>query len=387
MTTAGYIAGKANFLVTTYLMCIETVNLTAEDDVGSSTRTFNPHNEDQSFRYNPFAWRQALQNLELLGAGPWPYVTSSVYFVGVLIYSAGLAAEFMPISHEMEEWTVFVGFVLGSLCFLIGGLAECIENQVFTTPPWNVKKLNAAWAGAVLNTSGAGFFLLGSIFMYPGSDQSYASSFMFLMGSIIFALGAGTMIVMWKDEQFGLTFLAALNNLGGPNGKPLVMVEALEGEHALGNVEEEPTFSVRGAIFIMLYCLAATVSTYNCLTGIVHGFNSKVSTTFVIELGFDAWLPCLFAHLMMILNSAVVRVPKFAPFHQLYIGSRVLAMLMVLCGVGRLVETVLRATDGHLELEAICQACPAGWMPHCTCTAPDTAGTLTIGDFVSKISL
>ena len=33
------------------------------------------------------------------------------------------------------------------------------------------------------------------------------------------------MIYMWKDEQFGLTFLAVLNRLGGPHGQPMVLDE------------------------------------------------------------------------------------------------------------------------------------------------------------------
>ena len=31
------------------------------------------------------------------------------------------------------------------------------------------------------------------------------------------------LMLMWKDEQFGLTFLAVLNDLGGKNGRPLVL--------------------------------------------------------------------------------------------------------------------------------------------------------------------
>lgn len=69
------------------------------------------------------------------------------------------------------------------------------------------------------------------------------------------------MILMWKDEQFGLTFLAVLNE-----GPPSILTSHEE-------ITKAATFSVAGTIFIMrlglqeapprwprIYCLAAALS-------------------------------------------------------------------------------------------------------------------------------
>jgi len=348
VTTHGYLAGKANFLICTYLMCIETINLTScaghgkhscrtlahsESELSSSEES-DAEAEEESFRLWPFNFQTALANLEKLGAGPWPYYASAVYLVGVLSFGVGLAAEFTPgLSEEVVEWTKLVSFLLGSLLFVLGGLAECVENGVFES-----FRCDTGAVGALLNLIGGLFFLAGAICgFFDGHD--FETMFLYGLGSLVFAFGSAAMIVMWKDEQFGLTFLAVLNNLGGPNGRPIVR----QGSMAL---KEETTFSWRGAIFIMIYCLAATLSVYNFNISIHYlWIDSANSTTYIIERSINYVLPCIFAHMLLALNSAVVRTPTSSPFHQLYIACRWLAVLMVVNSGARLVDALIYAQD------------------------------------------
>jgi len=185
-------------------------------------------------------------------------------------------------------------------------------------------------------------FLWGSILgIFDG--QHHAQSLSFLWGSIAFVVGSGLMIVMWKDEQFGLTFIAALNNLGGENGRPVVLRATTD----LETVEEEVTFSGRGAAFIMLYCLSATISAYNFMTSMARGTDTRMGQSYVVVRSFNCLLPCIFAHIMMGLNSAQVRAPKMAPFRQLYFACRFLALLMVVSGTTNLVKCLMHSKDGY----------------------------------------
>lgn len=275
--------------------------------------------------------------MEMLGAGPYPYWASVIYFMGVIVFGIGLAAEFIPLPELVEHWTGLISFLLGSLLFVMGGMAECFENEVFTT-----LKMNMGWWGAFLNFVGGVWFLIGAILGF-WEDQSYYANFSFGVGSVIFAFGSACQIIMWKDEQFGLTFLAALNNLGGPNGRPVIAVRVDE-DAPLEN-EEANTFSWRGALFIMMYCYAATISAYNFLTSMCDLGDHDISGTYVVERSFNALLPCIFTHTLLGLNSAVLKAPKVAPFRQLYMGCRVLALLMAVAGTAQLVETVKCARD------------------------------------------
>jgi hypothetical protein len=251
-----------------------------------------------------------------------------IYFIGVLTFLVGLVVEFIPIPHPVAKWTGLIAFLFGSIFFVLGGLAECIENKVFTS-----LKCDLGWWGALLNEIGGIWFLIGSILDFF-DGMGYWGSFSFGVGSVVFALGSSAMVIMWKDEQFGLTFFAALNNLGGPNGRPLVL------HGGVGEVKEENTFSWRGSVFILMFILAATVSVYNFLLSMADIGYSTFSPYYILERSFNALLPCIFAHCLLGLNSAVVKMPKGKPFRQLYIACRFLALVMIVSGTAELVQTL-----------------------------------------------
>lgn len=329
VTTYGYIAGKVNFLLCTYLMCVETVNLSAGDDTVDMSFDVRPSVAFIGFEWWPFNVRTAVRRLKRLGAGPYPYYASIMYFAGVNAFLIGLVAEFLALPHDVASWIQIVSFIIGSTLFVLGGVAECIENEVFV----KVKCCEIGWWGAILNTIGGVFFLLGSVFG-AFSHLRYWGNVMFGVGSMIFAIGAGTMIIMWKDEQFGLTFLSALNKLGGAHGRPLLL---RDGETV---VREPKTFSCRGAIFIIIYILAANVSTYDGLLSLAEVTTENMSFTKAVSVPFYSFLPCIFAHALLAINCAVVKVPADPPFRELYIFCRFLAVIMVVICMANLVETL-----------------------------------------------
>jgi len=370
LTKWGYVGGKINFIICTYLMCIETINLTAdheqqrketmrriqshfaggEGDEESSTREedassdtdsdpgYGPHGRREAhaadrFYLNPFRARKALRNLERLGAGPWPYYASLIYLLGVVAFTVGLVAEFMTfLPEQITEWTLLISFELGSLMFLGGGVMECVENDVFTYA-W---KGTQGWWGAIFNTlGGLGFTVGATLGFFHGLD--YEANFAYGVGSLIFALGSGVMIVMWKDEQFGLTFLAVLND-----GPPSILTNQKE-------LEKAATFTPAGTVFIMMYCLAASLSFYHVTIALTAmTFREDVGQAIAFSNAFNAFMPCIFAHLMLALNSAVIKSPRHAPFRQLYFFARFMSVCMVVNSLCRIVEAIYLANE-HVQ--------------------------------------
>ncbi|CAE8616901.1 unnamed protein product [Polarella glacialis] len=338
LTTWGYVAGKVNFIICTYLMCIETINLTADKHRVSSPDSESSSSSDddekeEPFYFWPFHYQKALRNLEELGSGPWPYYASVIYFLGVGLFTVGLVAEFIPgLPEELVEWTLLISFLLGSIFFLLGGLAECVENKVFTS-----LAMDQGWWGAALNTAGAAGFVIGAALgFFPGFQ--YSASFCYGVGSAIFAVGSAVMIVMWKDEQFGLTFLAVLNHLG-EGRRPKVPGQ--------DEIQATQTLSLCGTIFIMVYCLAACLSVYSfaiSMTGVSH-MHESLGTVRIIQRSFSTLLPCIIAHMLLVMNSSLLRTPKLAPFHQLYIATRWLAIAMVINSGGRVVEAIVEVNN------------------------------------------
>jgi len=358
VTTWGYICGKINFFICTYLMCLETINLSNTDSVDRPEDEETDSSEDSQeerrpqdtpedrWRWWPFHVRTAVRKLHALGAGPWPYYASAIYFIGVLTMSCGLAVEYVGLPEEVTKQVSLFAFLIGSLCFVLGGAAECIENDVFSLDPlrhllggdveW---KVGNGWWGALLNFIAAFGFLTGAVLNYvPG--VSWEGSFAYGVGSAIYVLGGVIMIVMWKDEQFGLTFLAVLNQLGDPRGRPLVARETT-------GDREEQTLSWPTALFIIVYIFGATVSVYDTMISMNDMWHtSKPSHRMdVLSRTFNRFLPCIFAHSMLALTSGVYRAPKVAPFRQLYIACRFIGILMCINSTAQFVSGLQGATE------------------------------------------
>eukprot|EP00928_Gymnodinium_smaydae_P052838 TRINITY_DN36989_c0_g1_i1.p1 TRINITY_DN36989_c0_g1~~TRINITY_DN36989_c0_g1_i1.p1 ORF type:complete len:521 (+),score=69.61 TRINITY_DN36989_c0_g1_i1:82-1563(+) len=339
ITTGGYIAGKVMFLICTYLMCFETINLTAigHNDKGSSCSDSSSDSEAgpsmtymptaMKYKWWPFRWKKAIRNLEELGAGPYPYYASVIYFMGVLVFGVGLAAEFSPLPEEAIGVVLRWSFLIGSIMFTVGGLMECIENEVFTS-----LSFSKGYVGAVLNTLGGVGFVVGAVLAWW---DAYWSNFAYGVGSAIFLFGSSTMIIMWKDEQYGLTFLAVLNELGTPQGLNRI---------ATGDVREwspenlNVTFSMAGAIFIHVYCFAVSFSVYNMMMELMNV--AERPTLRNIQFAFNELVPAIVCIMVLALASAVVRSPRIAPYRQLFIGIRVLSVILVLNSLSTTLEFV-----------------------------------------------
>lgn len=338
----GLAGGNINFFICTYMMCLETINLSNADQAGTShadsgavsegetsSQDSDSHEEDP-FLLWPFHAGVAIKKLKRLGAGPWPYIASVIYLIGVLVFTVGIAVDIMTfIPEKVADPLSSIASLIGSIMFAMGGFAECIENSVFTTCTWD-----HAYIGALLNFLGGVGFVIGAVLaFFPG--QSFEANFWYGVGSVIYALGSAFLIYMWKDEQFGLTFLAVLNNLGGPDGHLLVMPEdSKKSEES----EQLNMPSRRTALFIMVYATLGVVSFYDvCITlANVPGLRMGV----VIANALNCFWPCIFAHFMLVLNSGVYRTPKLSPFRWLYLACRYVAVLMLLNQSVRLAESL-----------------------------------------------
>lgn len=299
-----------------------------DDDEGDE----EDDNEEERLYCWPFHMRRAIRNLKRLGSGPWPYYTSVTYLMGVLLFTGALVAEFLGLPEEIEKQTTNAFFVLGSVLFTLGGFAECLENDVFTS-----LSCGKASFGAFLNLVGGLGFLVGSVLGYY-EGQGYNASFLFGLGSLCYAVGSAAMIVMWKDEQFGLTFLSVLNQLGGKHGKPLVVNEETQ------QAEEKQTFSCAAAWFIIIYIFGATFSTYNFLIVLAALQDGGLGKHRIWLRALNVFLPAVLCHMMMALTCAVIQPPKMSPFRQLYVLIRAIAVLSC---IGSGIRLFCAVVSGH----------------------------------------
>jgi len=351
LTTGGLIWGKLYFITCTYLMVLGAMNVQAGEVSGADrasgdveggdveSHTGPRAQEDEAsvrsstttsskgaaagglggrggFVLNPFAYRTALARLSSSGAGPWPYAAALVYFTGCLTFGLGLLAE-LTCPEEMATPMLNVCFLLGSLQFVMGGLAECVENEVFTS-----LDITWAWVGSLLNFLAGLCFLLGSILAYVPVVPSSWGWLWFGVGSAMFVLGGSIQLVLWRDEQFGLTYMGVINRLGGHSGRPLVSKGADD------TVREELGFSIAGLFFIHLFSVAAAISCYDFNIVLLDCMHTPIWENFhrVVE----EITPAIVLHMEIALRSAVVRTPPGAPYRQLFVTMRIVATLLAM---------------------------------------------------------
>mmetsp|Transcript_15299 Transcript_15299/g.40897 ORF Transcript_15299/g.40897 Transcript_15299/m.40897 type:complete len:413 (+) Transcript_15299:171-1409(+) len=300
VTSWAMVIGGSFYTICTYLMCIETANL----------------NKDE-LSLNPFNWRRAVEALDEAGVGPEPYIASITYFLGALVYTVPVVADLVyPSASGAMDVVLFTGpYIVAGAFFAVGGFVECIEHEVFSTPPDH-----HGWWGAFLNFVGGFFFTIAGVAVVW---SGWWCSFLFGIGSSIYTIGSLIMVIMWKDEQFGLTFLAAINNIYRPP-------------------TAKPHFSFRGLAFLILYICVSVMVVYN-FNLVLRAVMQKPSWLLLGTL-FNEGAPFVAFHMMMAVLSANYRVPKEEPYHSLMIGAR---CCLVLCALKASFTFYFSVIDSH----------------------------------------
>ena len=149
------------------------------------------------------------------------------------------------------------------------------------------------------------------------------------VGSVFYAISAFALLLMWRDEQFGLTFVAELNRLGQSAthkdawARPAASIDVYAETGArpqsrYGKTHAEPDrMSLKSVCYVELYCLFGVLATmiFFCECGNGEGFSQYDmiyrSSHIVAEFAV--------IHLAVAVRSALPRSPKLPPWRSLHL--------------------------------------------------------------------
>jgi len=196
---------------------------------------------------------------------------------------------------------------------MLGGFFEAVENEMFTSKPDSLSK----WS-AISNVTGGVLFFLAAVadFWDP-----WWCSFLWFIGSLWYCGGSMLGLLMWKDEQFGLAFLVALNTAARKSRAQR------DGGSRPRDQGQDDKFSWRSLFFILFYCVVAVLVVYN--TGLVVQFvPEQCPTAGSASEVYNEVLPFFLMHMVLLMHSAVVQTPsrQNQPFHVLVMTTRVLSL-------------------------------------------------------------
>jgi hypothetical protein len=210
----------------------------------------------------------------------------------------------------------------------MGGLVQCIENEVFAS-----LDITTAWVGSLLTLLAGLIYLLAATLAFLPAVQGYWPSLCFGVGSIVYLLGGSLQLVLWRDNQFGLTYMSVINRPGGGSGK------TAESTEAGGAAPEHSRFSSAGFVLLFLFSLASTVCCYSFNMRLGDFVSDPSGTS--MHKSLAALLPAVFFQIEIALYVAMVRTPNISPLRQLCIMMRVLAFLFALDSAWTLEHLVL----------------------------------------------
>eukprot|EP00913_Durusdinium_trenchii_P012063 g11331.t1 len=269
--------GGVFFSFGAYLMCLESMNVMRGRD---------------TWKTNLFNLPSALAYLDSCNELN-PEVGTSLYPVALV---ANLWTHLEPTSNLLLST---IPYTIGGIFFVVAGFLECLENKVFTT--------SAAEGSAIPKCAAA----------------------MNFMGGILFALGPPlSQVILWKDEQFGLAYLAALNHMSGQD----------RARSWIGG-QQSGAFSVRGIVFIHLYCVVSVVAVMNFCLSLNHFLSSP--NLFTMTRAAEEFLPFVLLHLVLLMHSAVVKTPKTQPFHALVMSLRFITVVIMLLALGTFIAGLM----------------------------------------------
>jgi hypothetical protein len=292
-----YFIGGCFFQLGAYFMCLEIVNL----------RNHGPAD------FWPFARKETLARLAAVKVSKNPYFSAMSFFFGCMLYNIPLLIELggVELPEDMAVILMKIPYTIAGGLFMLGGLFEAIENEIFTSKPDSMSK----WS-AISNVTGGLLFLLAAVADFW---SGWWCSFLWFVGSVLYTGGSILGLFLWRDEQFGLAFLVALNT-AARKSRASRSGGSRPREHG-----QEQTFSYRSIFFILFYCVVAVLVVYN--TGLVVQFVPEQCAGSASEV-YNEVLPFFLMHMVLLMHSAVVQTPsrQNQPFHMLVMTTRVLSI-------------------------------------------------------------
>eukprot|EP00931_Biecheleriopsis_adriatica_P088938 TRINITY_DN6315_c0_g1_i3.p1 TRINITY_DN6315_c0_g1~~TRINITY_DN6315_c0_g1_i3.p1 ORF type:complete len:545 (-),score=64.97 TRINITY_DN6315_c0_g1_i3:34-1668(-) len=269
----------------------------------------------------------------------------AIYLVGACLFQAANTASMFSDSLTAEQTTYICEWplVFGGFCFLLGGVCEVIQNEIWATPP-----VTYAWWSSILNFFGGICFWLCAC---PNMVGEYTTS-IGVVGTLAFLVTAVLSLCMWRGEQFGLSLISVLNRVHRDEGTQIaVRIDSVNGVSQIRHTEPDigsrkdlvlqdmasvvsPALSPSGLAFVVM-CVVCTMiqllDTY-LIFAVPWEFESSNRTVkrriFMAVLGGVANVIAI--HMVLLFNSACCRTPKDEPFRSLTHMMRFLLLIMTL---------------------------------------------------------
>lgn len=338
LTKLPSVCGALAYMIGAYCGYFELINMNAEVETGEINRLWcnwgellkllrtNCELEDKPLREY---WLRPLSSI----------IGWSFYLIGTILYMYATISDTLGLSEFWESLFVSWPLCIGGFLFLIGGICEVIQNEIYIRPPTTF----VWWVSAMNTVGGVCFWTCACPSIFQGERASFVSGF----GATCYFLAGVLSLCMWRGEQFGLALISHLNAVHRDagtqiavrkdkhTGKEQVVVASSNSSHNVKRKSMDkvvtPALSWRGISFVNLYIACATLQLLNCCASCSQFYRPDIGSGRVVRHFMNTFLASLslviIVHMVLLLNSACVRMPKEQPYRALTFMMRILAIV------------------------------------------------------------
>lgn len=325
VTAQATLAGHIWYILGCYLMVFAVINLKRDSD---------------EIWINPFRFREAVAHVHTIDLHVLSYIIANTYFWGALNYCICVPADCFEEHLKPYPWlfwtlSTLTNFI-GSELFFLGGILEVFENELFTSngPAWNTEQFCAVMCnlmGGFLFGLGGVLPFLAKIMYIPG----YASGLCYGLGACGYVGNSLICLFLWKDEQFGLSYVAQLNKLRQMAQEQDEESNLAESDRERSQSSRSPApkqkggrkkheLSFRGLFMVFCYSFFSTV----CEVNFIVSFYNEATVKDDFLGAYSHLVPFILFQCLLVLQSAVVRLPPEQPYRCLLIFTRIFSLLM-----------------------------------------------------------
>jgi len=319
--------GDMAFTVMVYLQYVELINM--------------PEEKERHVWAFP-AWGPIIRRLN------WESVVGTLTFVfSMLLFDVGAVAQNFDLGTGV--WAVLllqVPAVVGGFGFALGGVCEVIHNR-HKTPA------KVAWWAAMLDCLGGfGYFMGGVACLSESPTAVLLCKVCYLGGISMYLVACVLLFVMWRANDFGLLLLRQLNHaimsggevtLAPVGGGVRINLQSLAPS---GNAQQPGgssanrahRFSVRGVVFLIIYCWLFTCCLMKCTAHILllqRDFYNNLRDFAESAL----WL--LIVSIVLLIHSSITTIPNQQPYRLGMILMRITLSMGALVQTSQLMKIVL----------------------------------------------
>lgn len=284
--------GNIIFTVSAYLSYFELINST----------------DAESFAFLFFT-RQSLRERGVVSES---LVGVLAFLLGMVVYDVAAVLDLFATPTPVLHSLVLALLLLGSVGFFIGGACEVLHNYK--------KSRCLAWSASVSNLIAGALLVLSSIADLFGRAVFFARV-SGTLGLAIYVVTGVLLIKMWEGNDFGLTLMHHINDAirsGGHVSLDLTSAESLAihhvtspGIHVKQTIKKRrsKSMSTRGVAFLVIYCWLFACCTMNCAaSAVLHAGKHLLDLV-------NSFLWLLVVSIVLLVHSAITRVPNQQPYH------------------------------------------------------------------------